>query len=396
LRVRPYIVLYVVRVRRLGRPSLTAAGTAAACVSLIALAAPAAHAGINPPGSYASSSSPPAVPSIPGSPGSAGAPPRQEFVPDLIAAVPGGITAAQLAKIRKLGGVLAVLPVDGGKITVNGKIANVLGVSPQAFRAWAPPKTAASAAVWSDLAKGKLVTTQAAATRLGLTVGDSYQVSAAVRARVPFGAQTGLSVPGADAMVDLARSAQLGLAKNFAVLINAPGANLGTLKARIKSVMGTSTQVVNLVSYTEVTPSKLPVVTNLPTPAAGAPSSYLMLYQESAKQFCPTMSWTVLAAIGEIESGNGANDGPSTAGALGPMQFMPATWAEWGMDGLGQSGAPDIMNPLDAVPSAAHMLCADGGGNPATLPQAIFDYNHATWYVDEVLALAGEYAKNYS
>jgi membrane-bound lytic murein transglycosylase B len=107
------------------------------------------------------------------------------------------------------------------------------------------------------------------------------------------------------------------------------------------------------------------------------------------------MSWTVLAAINEIESGDGANDGPSTAGALGPMQFIPSTWAEWGIDGFGQTGTPDIMNPLDAVPSAARLLCAAGAGKTATLSAAIFAYNHATWYVAEVLALAGEYAQDY-
>jgi hypothetical protein len=314
-------------------------------------------------------------------------------VPDLIAAVPGGITAAQLGKIRKLRGVRAVLPVDGGRITVNGRSADVLGVPPQAFRAWAPPRAAASAAVWSDLASGMLVATPAAASRLGLAPGKSYPVSAAVRARLPFGTHAALSVRGADAIVDMARSRQLGLAKNFAVLINAPVPNLGALKAEVKAVIGAGGTVVNLVSYTEVQPGKLPVVTDVPT--AGVPSSYLQLYQESAARYCPAMSWTVLAAIGEIESGNGANDGPSSAGALGPMQFMPATWAVWGMDGFGQAGKPDIWNPLDAVPSAANMLCADGAGNPATLPQAIFDYNHATWYVDEVLALASEYAKSY-
>jgi hypothetical protein len=53
------------------------------------------------------------------------------------------------------------------------------------------------------------------------------------------------------------------------------------------------------------------------------------------------------------------------------------------------------MNPLDAVPSAARMLCADGAGKAASLRGAIFAYNHATWYVDEVLALASEYAQNY-
>ena len=50
--------------------------------------------------------------------------------------------------------------------------------------------------------------------------------------------------------------------------------------------------------------------------------------------------------------------------------------------------------PAGAVPSAAGMLCAAGAGNPATLSQAIFAYNHANWYVAEVLALASEYAKN--
>ena len=54
------------------------------------------------------------------------------------------------------------------------------------------------------------------------------------------------------------------------------------------------------------------------------------------------------------------------------------------------------MNPYDAVPSAARMLCADGARNGTTgLSQAIYDYNHATWYVSEVLDLAAEYAQEY-
>src|SRR6185437_15445633 len=127
----------------------------------------------------------------------------------------------------------------------------------------------------------------------------------------------------------------------------------------------------------------------------GRPANYLQLYQESAAEYCPGLSWTVLAAIGEIESGDGANDGPSSAGALGPMQFMPSTWRVWGPDAFGRTGPPDIMDPLDAVPSAARMLCADGAAATASLRGAIFAYNHATWYVDEVLALASEYAQNY-
>jgi membrane-bound lytic murein transglycosylase B len=141
------------------------------------------------------------------------------------------------------------------------------------------------------------------------------------------------------------------------------------------------------------TSTSLPVDRTAP---AGRPANYLQLFQASAAQYCPGLSWTVLAAIGQIESDDGQNVGPSTAGALGPMQFLPSTWATWGIDGFGDTGAPEVMNPFDAVPSAARLLCADGAASGgAGLRQAIFDYNHATWYVDEVLALAGEYASEY-
>ena len=382
------------------RAAQLAVATAAACVALIAFAIPA---GAATPGSSGGSftftvAPPPGVAapggSVPASlqaPGSAGGPPRQLFVPDLIAATPSGITPAQLARISKLTGVRAVLPVDGGKVTVIGQSADVLGVSPQAFRSWTPPETATANSVWADLSKGQLVSTHAAASKLHLSAGSSYQVSAAVDAQVPFGAQTALSVPGADAIVDQTRSAQLGLAKNFAVLINAPGVNLVTLMAKVRSVTGAGAKVVNLVPV--VTVSKLPVSTNVPT--TGVPKSLLTLYQASAEAYCPGMSWTVLAAINEVESGDGSNDGPSSAGALGPMQFLPSTWAEWGISAFGQPSPPSVMNPLDAVPSAARLLCAAGGESPATLSQAIFAYNHATWYVAEVLALATEYAQNY-
>ena len=130
---------------------------------------------------------------------------------------------------------------------------------------------------------------------------------------------------------------------------------------------------------------------------SGRPTSYIQLFQESAAQYCPGLPWTVLAAIGQIESGDGANVGPSSAGALGPMQFLPSTWSAWGISWFGRTGAPDIMNPYDAVPSAARMLCADGAsqGTQTGLRAAVFAYNHADWYVNEVLALAAQYAKEY-
>jgi hypothetical protein len=164
-----------------------------------------------------------------------------------------------------------------------------------------------------------------------------------------------------------------------------------TLVAQVSKALGAGSQVIRLVPVTVST--SLPVDKN---PPKGKPASYLALFQESAAQYCPGLSWTVLAAIGQIESGDGANVGPSTAGALGPMQFLPSTWQTWGIDGFGDTGPPNIMSPFDAVPSAARLLCADSAAQGGqALSQAIFDYNHASWYVDEVLTLAGEYAREF-
>jgi murein DD-endopeptidase MepM/ murein hydrolase activator NlpD len=95
--------------------------------------------------------------------------------------------------------------------------------------------------------------------------------------------------------------------------------------------------------------------------------------------------WQVLAAINKIESDFGRNMGPSSAGAVGWMQFMPDTWLRWGMDGSGD-GIADPWNPEDAVFAAARYLAAAEGRTD--ISRAIFAYNHAQWYVDDVLQLA--------
>ena len=98
--------------------------------------------------------------------------------------------------------------------------------------------------------------------------------------------------------------------------------------------------------------------------------------------------WSVLAAINKIESNFGGNMGPSSAGAVGWMQFMPDTWARWGVDANGD-GISDPWNAEDAIYAAARYLAATGGGQD--ISAAVFSYNHAQWYVDEVLRLAAQY-----
>ena len=95
--------------------------------------------------------------------------------------------------------------------------------------------------------------------------------------------------------------------------------------------------------------------------------------------------WQVLGAINKIESDFGRNMGPSSAGAVGWMQFMPDTWLRWGTDADG-NGIADPWSAHDAIYSAARYLAAAGGRSD--VPRAIFAYNHAQWYVDDVLELA--------
>jgi murein DD-endopeptidase MepM/ murein hydrolase activator NlpD len=135
-----------------------------------------------------------------------------------------------------------------------------------------------------------------------------------------------------------------------------------------------------------------------PAPVEGVPSFMisqfeippfmLPIYQACGTQY--GIPWPILASIHKIESGFGTNMGPSTAGAVGQMQFLPSTWQAYGVD-ANNDGDKDPYNPLDAVCAAARYLNASGGEQD--LERAIFAYNHATWYVDEVLFVARQYGR---
>ena len=127
------------------------------------------------------------------------------------------------------------------------------------------------------------------------------------------------------------------------------------------------------------------------------PAAMLTLYEEAAAT-CPGLPWTVLAAIGTIESGNGTSDlpgvhsGTNSAGAEGTMQFEPATFAEYDEPvPLGGASPPSPYDPTDAVYAAARDLCANGAANGADLSAAVFAYDHSDTYVSEVLDLAQSY-----
>lgn len=129
------------------------------------------------------------------------------------------------------------------------------------------------------------------------------------------------------------------------------------------------------------------------------PPAMLALYQ-SAAATCPGLPWTVLAAIGTVETSNGTSNlpgvhsGANSAGAEGPMQFEPATFAAYDLPvPVGGAAPPSPYDATDAVYAAARMLCANGASGGANLSAAVFDYNHSAAYVTDVLNLAATYGQ---
>lgn len=109
-------------------------------------------------------------------------------------------------------------------------------------------------------------------------------------------------------------------------------------------------------------------------------------WKAAAKAF--GLNWKVLAGLTQVESGLGCNMGPSSAGAIGWTQFMPATWKAWGMDADGD-GKASPYNSTDSVFATARYLRANGA--PGSYRRALYAYNHAGWYVDLVLQASNHF-----
>src|SRR5581483_8268689 len=109
------------------------------------------------------------------------------------------------------------------------------------------------------------------------------------------------------------------------------------------------------------------------------PAQFAVMQQAAATCGLP---WQVLAGVAKVESDFGRNMATSSAGAIGYAQFLPSSWAAFG-----QGGNP--YDYRDAIPAMARYLCAHGGSQD--LRRALFAYNHADWYVDQVLAVAVRY-----
>jgi membrane-bound lytic murein transglycosylase B len=152
-----------------------------------------------------------------------------------------------------------------------------------------------------------------------------------------------------------------------AVVARLPGA----LRADARDVVTARRALVRLTPPTTLPPS------SFRTGPAEPADRLLAHYREGERRF--GVPWNVLGAVNFVETAFGKVRSRSTAGAQGPMQFLPGTWRRYGLGG-------DVHDPRDAILGAANMLRASGA--PADLRRALYAYNPSSLYVDAVLAYA--------
>jgi hypothetical protein len=311
------------------------------------------------------------------------------YLPDALVDSPRALTLADLATVSRLPSVQGVTAVLTGPVHYGDRTGTAWGVDPSTFRGFMPKPTAASDPLWQAVSRGEAVVSYDANKAHKAPLGASVPLSGAPGASrlTRIGALAEFGVPDVDLVTSRDRAQASGL-RGQALLISAPGMDAQSLQAELTRALGGPVGMHLLRTQRPQAFAAAGKTAGKNEPAQ--PGTLKQLYQAGAST-CPGLSWTVLAAIGQIETDHGRATAVSPAGAQGPMQFMPSTWRIYGVDGNGD-GVADINNQADAIYSAARYLCANGAGQGGTdLYNAVFAYNHADWYVHEVLALAAKY-----
>ena len=307
--------------------------------------------------------------------------------PDLLVLLPRAAAPGAVARLDRQTGVRAVAVLDRGAVRLAGRRLTILGGDPVAIRGLTPSLTARSDELWRSVARGELTLSYARAQAWRRRLGAVLPVQAR-QGYFPLrlGAFASLGLGTADGLVDRVEARTLGLRPARELVVSAPGVDLDRLRGDVHRIFGARLTMLSL------RPKPVDQTTLLSAYAqATIPASYLALYRAAATT-CAGLPWTVLAAIGAVETGHGANTHVSSKGAMGPMQFLPSTFAAYAVDG-DRDGVADIHDPDDAVYTAARYLCHAGAGlGGQSLYDAIWAYNHADWYVRKVLSLAVAYS----
>lgn len=167
---------------------------------------------------------------------------------DVLVVGPGSLSVAVLQRLRKLRGVVAAVPVDAGRIKVDGVYVSVLGVDPKTFRPFAAKPTAASATLWDNVADGGMAISYTMSKQDKLSLRKPVEVVGARTLTVPVAGFGTVGIGGVDGVISSGLASSLGLPTNNAVIISAPRTRLDVLMSKIRKVAPGGSAVAALVT----------------------------------------------------------------------------------------------------------------------------------------------------
>ncbi len=176
------------------------------------------------------------------------APPRTLLPADLLVVSQNPLPAAAVAKVRAIRGVRAAELVDAARVRVNGSLAAVLGVDPSSFRRFAAKPTAMSTALWRNVADGAIAVSYTMGQQARLPAGSLVSVAGRQPETLRVGGLGTVGIAGVDAVVSDAVARSLGFPAGNAIVISAPGAQLSTLRSKIKAAVPRTAAVELLVA----------------------------------------------------------------------------------------------------------------------------------------------------
>ena len=219
-----------------------------------------------------------------------------------------------VARLRQVHGIVAAVPVDAGRLRVNGVFVNVLGVDPSAFRPFAAGPTARSGALWRNVTAGGVAISYTMGSQAKLSLARPVRVSGARELSMPVAGFGTVGIGGVDAVVSLASARSLGLPLRNAIVISAPHARLDHLIAKIKKLTPPGTAAAALV--TQVIAGGTAVVASGSASAGGAAGGPGLTALELAKFLAAAKSRLGM---------------PYVWGAAGPTSFDCSGLVQWSM-----------------------------------------------------------------
>jgi peptidoglycan DL-endopeptidase CwlO len=167
---------------------------------------------------------------------------------DLLVIAPFSLSAQVLAAVSRLPAVAGADPVEAARIQINGTYTAVLGVDPSTFRGYAAGPTAASNALWQDVADGGIAVSYTMGTLDGLSLGGAVTVTGRQQERLPVVAFGTVGIGGVDAVMSDSVAQSLGIPAANAMVVSAPPASVASLVTQIQGILPPGAGVESLVT----------------------------------------------------------------------------------------------------------------------------------------------------